>query len=331
MSSIIIKSGSVGTTEEDLKKFLASKEELETPERTEAAKTEAAKAEVAAAEPKLADFESEEDFAVAHEEWTVAQQPPEPEEKDDEEEADETQPKSRTQKKITRRIEKATKPLRDENADLRKRLDALEGKTPKAKEENLEPKREDFGADEQGGKDYIKACIKWGIDQGLKEQTDKEEKDAESAAQEQIVTNYWAQVEEARETHPDWEEVKASLGEQRIHSAVQLAIMEKENGAEITYYLGKHPEYTRRLASLRPLSAVMEVGSLAARLKAGLKTGAPGTKAANSGTPLKPKPRLPAPVQPVSTAATASTLTARDIATKKGNFKDFKTARAAGR
>lgn len=326
MGNIIIKSGSVGTTQTDLDKFLASKEELETPEKVEAEKKAAEEKAAIVPEPKAEDFESEEDFAVAHEEWTVAQQKPEPEE-DDEEESEGAQPKSRTQKKIRKRIERATSDLKEKLRQAEERLAALEGKAPATeKEENPEPKREDFASD----KEYMDARIKWGIDQGLKQQTEKDEKEAEEAAQKQILTNYWAQVEEAKEAHPDWEEVKASLGETRIHSAVQLAIMEKENGAEITYYLGKHPEYTRRLAAIRPLSAVMEVGSLAAKLKAGLKTGAPGTKAANSGTPQKPKPRLPAPVQPVSTAATASSLTARDIAIKKGSFKDFKAKRAAG-
>jgi hypothetical protein len=91
------------------------------------------------------------------------------------------------------------------------------------------------------------------------------------------------------------------------------------------YYLGKHPAAAKKLAEMSPFAAVMEVGRLAARLK----TGAPEPGDAASRTKIKPKPRIPEPVKPVSTSATASTLTSREAAQKK-DFRAFRQAQARG-
>jgi hypothetical protein len=157
-------------------------------------------------------------------------------------------------------------------------------------------------------------------------------KEAQSQAQERITAqlkenleSYQAGVAEFKDDHEDWDDViaKSTIP---IHESTYLAVMELENGPQVTYYLGKHPDYARRLAEMTPLSAAMEVGRLSTRLK----TGAPEPGAAGGRTTPKPKTRLPEPVKPVSTAATSSTLTSAEAA-KKRDYRAFKTAQRSGR
>jgi hypothetical protein len=142
-------------------------------------------------------------------------------------------------------------------------------------------------------------------------------------------SDYQSAVVDFKEGHDDWDEVvspKVSIPESVYYAIVDLG----KDGPRVSYYLGQHPEQIAELAELTPYSAVMEVGRLAERLK----TGAPKPGAANSGAPSKPKPRIPEPVKPVSTAATSSGLTFREIAAKPnypGKVRDLRIAQRAGR
>jgi len=305
-SGIILSSGSQGATQEAIEKVLtdhgyeAEKPEVEAPAEPQ--------------EPKREDFETDEAFEVAQEEFAAkAEEAAEEEEERKEKERLEKLPKpSRRQ----RAVEKATKELRDENKKLAERLAALEGKKPAEVQPKIEtPKREDFKTDqefEEAMFDYRYKLrrIKEAAEETLKAQQDRLKEHFE---------NYQTAVADFKDEHDDWDEVvNQSLP---IHESVYLAVIEQENGPQVTYYLGKHPDFARRLAEMSPLSAVMEIGRLADRLKGG--------KPEPSGEKPKPKPRLPEPVKPVSTAATASTLTSREAAEKR-DFRAFKRAQARG-
>src|SRR5258707_316978 len=154
----------------------------------------------------------------------------------------------------------------------------------------------------------------------------KEAEDANKARFEQNISNYAVQVEEAKDKYEDWDKVVNQ--EIFIGKEVQLAILEQENGAEVIYSLGRHPAYAAKLGEMSPLSAVMEVGRLSARLT----TGASAHDEANGEEPRKPKPKVPAPVRTVSTAGSSTALTFAEIAAKPnypGKAKDFKRAQAA--
>lgn len=313
---IILSSGSIGAKQEDVEKvFAANGLEVDKPEAT----TEVIE------EPNRDAFETEEEFEAAHVEWQDKQEKVEAKDEEEEEGEEEEKPKktSRTQRKI----ERATRELKTQNDDLRKRLEALEGKKPevKAEPENKRPARADFAAGDAGQEQYEDALVKWGAEKTLTEKKAKETADEESDRLKENVTSYLAQVELAKEKYEDWDDVVNQ--DIPMHKGVQLAVMEdRENAAEVIYYLGKHPAYTKKLAEMTPLSAVMEVGRLSTRLK----TGAPKTGAANGGEKQKTKPKVPPPVRPVNTAATSSTLTSRDAAVKK-DFKAFEAAQRAGR
>jgi hypothetical protein len=278
------------------------------------------------ADPKREEFKTEEEFEAAHVGWQDKQKPVVTSTEEGEEE--EVAPPRKSRK--TRAIERATADLKRENEELRKKLEALPttAKVEEAPKEAQRPKRADFEQGDEGQQKYEDALIAWGLDKGIK---DKAIKDAQAADQARFQTNlqsYKAQVEEAKENYEDWDDVV----NQDIHigQEVQLAILEQENGAEVVYYLGRHPAYAEKLGKMSPLSAVMEAGRLSARLKAG----APAPGEANGEEPTKPKPKVPAPVRTVSTAGSSAALTFAEIAAKPsypGKARDLRAAQAAER
>lgn len=276
------------------------------------------------AEPKRDDFKSEEEFEAAHVEWQDDEEAKEVEE--------EEKPKAAVPPKKSRReraVERATAKLQEENAELRKKLEA-KGKTEEPAKEAVKPKRADFGDDEAGEQKYEDALIAWGVEKATKEKTVKDAEDAETARLRQNLVNYATQIEEAKEEHEDWDELFAELAKNdiRIGNAAQNMIFELENGAEVSYYLARHPATARKLGEISELSAVAEVVRLSERLK----TGASAHSEANEEKVAKPKPKVPAPVRTVNTAGSSTALTFAEIAQKPnypGKARDLRRAMSA--
>lgn len=315
-TGIVMSSSSQGATQEAIEKVLTENGyEPDKPEVTEPA---------APVEPKREDFKTDEEFATAQEEFEAAQE--EQQEKEEREEEERQRKQEEKHPRLTRRqraVAAATKKLQDDLKAANDRIAALEGgKKPAAAaaaEELKAPKREDFKTDEE----FEDAKF----DYRYKQRRAKEAADAQRNAVEtrlkENFENYQSQVAAFKEEHDDWDEVVNQPIP--VHESVYLAIQEQENGAQVTYYLGKHPDYARRLAELTPLSAVMEIGRLAEKLKGGNE---PKNNA--GGTQKKPAPKpVPEPVRPVSTSATSSTLTSREAAQKR-DFRAFKAAQRRG-
>jgi len=322
-SGIILASSSAGATKEAVEEVLTKAgiavdkpEEEKKPEPEE--KTEEKGKEIQ--EPQRDEFESEEEFEAAHVEWQDAQRKAEEEEPEEEDET--PRPKL---SKFKKRIARITAEKDREIEDLRRRLEALEkgGKTEEKDEEtdpNPRPKKADFKKADGTLDDekYEDALLAWGNKKALSENAMADAARREKELLEENLANYREQVADFKAEHDDWDDVvKQDLP---MHQGVQLAIIEQENGAEVTYYLGRHPEYTRKLAEMTPLSAVMEVGRLSAKLLAA--SGSPEPRSGRIEKP-KPKPKLPEPIRPVDTSATASSLTSRDAADKR-DFKQWK-------
>lgn len=319
-TGIILKSASHEVSDEQREKNLQAVVEAAGYEVAKDEKEEKA----SVVEPDRKNFKTEEEFEAAHVAWQDAQEeekPPAKAEEDDEEE--EVVPKKKSRKE--RAIDRATADLKKQNEDLRKRLEALEsggGKKEETPKEKLRPKRTEFNSDEE----YEDALLAWGVEKAT---ADKKLKDAQTADQERFeenIRNYAAQVEDAKEEHDDWDEVVNQ--DIYIGKEAQLAILELENGAEVIYYLGRHPVKAEALGKLSPLSAVMEVKALSLRLK----TGAPARGEANGEETPKPKPKVPAPVKTVSTAGSSATPTFAEIAAKPnyaGKARDLRRAMAA--
>ncbi len=132
-------------------------------------------------------------------------------------------------------------------------------------------------------------------------------KDAETSRQSEqerqraTFDNYNKKVSEARGQYEDWDEV-VSGSAMKIPQAAYLAVTEEDNGPEVAYYLAQHPDEVETLNDLTPIGASRYIGKLAARL------------AGEKATPIaKPKVKPPAPVAPVGTSATRSSVTLGEL------------------
>jgi len=317
-SGIILSSSSQGATKEAIEKVLS--DNGYEPDKPEPAATE----EIV--EPKRDDFQSDEEFEAAQDEYATKQQ--ELADKEEQEEEERQRRQEEKHPKLTRRqraIDKATRELQEKNRRLEERLAALEGgKKPAAEEKQLKievPQRDKFKSDAE----FDDAMF----DYRYKVRRAKEQAEAEQTAVQKHLENnfktYQSAVAEFKDDHDDWDDVVNN--ESPINESTYLSVIELgADGPAVTYYLGTHPDYARKLSEMTPHSAAMEVGRLSLRLK----TGAREPREAGNGRKPKPKPRLPEPVKPVSTAATSSTLTSSEAA-KKRDYRAFKVAQRAGR
>jgi len=139
---------------------------------------------------------------------------------------------------------------------------------------------------------------------------------AERRYYEQNLRNYGQQAQEAKEKYKDWDKVVNQ--EIFIGRDAQLAILELENGAEVIYYLGKHPDYAAKLGEMRPVAAIRAVERLSVSMGAG-----GGEESRRS------RPRVPAPVRTVNTAGSSEGASFAEIAARPnypGKAKDLKRA-----
>lgn len=323
-SGIILKSASHEVSDEVREKNLAAV--------VEAAGYEVAQPE-APVEPKRDSFKTEEEFEAAHVEWQEKQEEVEVDDKEEDEEKEEQAAAPPKKSRKQRAVDRATQDLQKKLREAEERLAKLEGK-PAVKEEPKEaprPKRADFADGEAGQQEYEDKLMAWGVEDAKKKSAIKDAEDANKSRFEQNIQNYAAQVEEAKDQYEDWDEVVNQ--DLFIGKETQLAILELENGAEVIYYLGRHPVQAKKIGELcraNPLSAVMEVGRLSSRLK----TGAPAPGEANGERTPKTKPKVPAPVRTVSTAGSSEGLTFAEIAQKPnypGKARDLRLAAAAAR
>jgi hypothetical protein len=304
-SGIVMASSSVGATQEAIEKVLT--ENGHEPEKPAAAAVETP------VEPKREDFKTDEEFAEAQETFATAQE--------EAEEAAEAARLAALPKKSRRQkaVEKATKDLKDENRRLADRVAALEGRGGEKKEPVAAapkaPERKDFKTDAE----YDDAMFDYRYQLRRAKEQAEQSKTALEAKMRKNFTHYQTSVPEFKEEHDDWDDVVNQ--ELPIPDPVYFAIVDLgKEGPAVTYYLGQHPEEIDRLGEMTPYRAAIEVGRLADKLKS--KT--PG----NAERKIPPK-KLPAPVTPVSTSATTSSLTSREAANNK-DFKAFKAAQRRG-
>lgn len=236
---------------------------------------------------------------------------PEPEDvQETEEDAQHQRPSSR-QRKIDR--------LTRENADLQRRLEALEQRNqpaappqppPAAPAANGRPELKNYPTLE----DYTEAIAEWTHNKRELAAKAQEEKKALEAQQ----TSWTAREAAAAKVHPDYRELIDSTEAPNGPGvwAARQAMLEDENGAEILYWLASRPGELQRIAALSPARAVLEVGKIAASLDSAPENPKPKVTSA---------PRPPGPL-PKGTVRAADDVLSDDTAR---DFKRWERARLA--
>jgi hypothetical protein len=209
-----------------------------------------------------------------------------------------------------------------ENSELQRRLQALEQTgpaaaavttpvptTPPPAPAGPKPVLTDFKTLE----DYTEALTEWKIDQReARRKADEEKRTAEAAAK--SLQDGWAAKEGAAlKAHPDYSDVIASTRtpEGPGVMAAREALLEDEHGAEILYWLAKNSAELKRIASLSPARAILEIGKLSAAF-------------ASPVTPENPKPKVTSAPRPPSPISHGTVKTAPDVNDEDFARRDFR-------
>lgn len=214
-----------------------------------------------------------------------------------------------------RRLDAANRKYYEEKARaelLEKQIEELKAKSAPAPIEG-EPRMEDF----TDFKEYAKKYAEFESGKALKEYEKKQLETKARAEMDTLLHNWDLAVEKAASKYDDFDDV---VGDFKPASPWGFAIAEAENGADIAYFLAKHPKEIERIVTLSPRAQIREIGKLEAKLLA---------------EPPKPKTpsKAPAPITPLGGKSGGTSdvpLDTDDINTwmKKENARMRKTAGA---
>lgn len=171
-----------------------------------------------------------------------------------------------------RRVEELERQLKDLNR-------------PKEPESLKPPKWEDFDYDDdrfnQANASYIQQLVAKEAGNALSSIKQREQAEAESKRQNDIVSSHMARVDEFMESHKDFSQVAANIPD--LSDQAVLAIMSAENSPSIVYHLGKNLDLAEQIANSDSVTAARMIGRLEAQLSV-----TPPKKSTNAPDPVTP-------------------------------------------
>ena len=207
-------------------------------------------------------------------------EPESPDAKPDEEKA--------TSRRFERRIDRAHRRA----AEAQARAELLEKQLAEVKAQQAPkppttaPRMEDYTDPQKYAEDFAKHRETLVLQ-------DYERKQRENVFQQRqlrMSQDWEAKTLKASEKYEDFEEI---VGDLKPTTPWAVAIMRAENGEDVAYHLGKHPQEARKIIALDPEDQFLEIGRLSARL------------AVVSDKPKTPS-KAPAPITPVAAEAKGS-------------------------
>lgn len=236
---------------------------------------------------------------------------------------------------VQRRIDKLTREryeLSGQNRELRERLAALE------RQQQAKPVAEQVRAEAEDPKpdpktwtgtyeELTEALSRWAARQehkALTEKRQREESEREQQERSQEVVEYYQEASTAfRAEHEDFNEVVGRIKmAQDVAMPVQNAIMEDENGPQLAYFLGHHPEVCDQLSELSPTKALVMLGRISAQLF---------PEEAEEDSPETVTKPAPAPLRPVKKSSPTSTGLSDDLPMDEWLARRRKQLAASGR
>lgn len=204
-------------------------------------------------------------------------------------------------------LQYSEKRLAEETAErLEREIARLKAQTAAPVQEakpDAAPKRETFGTDEE----YQSALIDFKVDQRLKAEKAEDAKRRETERQEEIKRDAGARITAAVELVPDFKEKMDALGDDdRIPDAVASYMQESSLIAEIGYYLATHKDELAKIQQMKPITALVAIGKIEAKLEPFGKKATPEAESKKNGaTPNAEKPTATAPSPEVKPKAAA--------------------------
>jgi hypothetical protein len=194
--------------------------------------------------------------------------------------------------------------LAEQRADAAEaRARELEAKVNPPKPEAKEPEIKDY-QDGKGNIDWVKFqkdTSKYAADQAIKDYQKTQTDHQAAVEREARIEVMKASAVKARESHPDFDQVMNAVKDteaDRVPNFVLSFIEESENSAEVAYHLAKNPEVSQRIAKMKPILGIAELGKLEVSLVKPPSEAA-NAPAAKSVTPVRLNGGAPAPITPL--------------------------------
>lgn len=172
-------------------------------------------------------------------------------------------------KAVQKRINKLTRKnarLKEEVAEANRRAEEAEEKAAlPAEPTRPKPEEDDFDSFAE----YTEALVDWKSEQREASREAKAAKKAEQEAAQKArledEDNFAELVEDFKEDHDDYDEICFD-DDLPISSIMTEAIIGSDMGPQILYHLGNNPKEAARIAKLRPVGQIREIGKLEGKL-----------------------------------------------------------------
>lgn len=191
-----------------------------------------------------------------------------------------------------------------ENAEMRKRVEALESRFPK--QEAKPPTMESAGYDPE---ELARQTARYEVEQARQKWEEQQKSESAARSEQEKVQAYVNRAQAFASQNPDFEEVVGSIPKQFLTPELEKAVMVHERGPEIAYRLAQNEDELFQLATTRPELIDWAVARFASRLDA-----APPQQEADPAPPAfaptptnKPISQAPVPAPRVSGRAPTDT------------------------
>ena len=193
------------------------------------------------------------------------------------------------------------------------------GKTAGATDE---PQRDSF----QTEAEYVRALTRWEVKQEIKAEREAQERQAVESQIKEARSKYNAKMIAIQAENEEYKELLEQ--DIKIPSSIEGPItLEMENGPEVAIFLAQNPEICQELLEMTSSRAIAEVWKISEKLEAAAdKEGSEEEEEVASAEPEKPTRKAPAPIKPISSGTSRST-----IPLDSADFSTYKKLRAQGR
>jgi hypothetical protein len=141
-------------------------------------------------------------------------------------------------------------------ADLERQVSEARARDkPAAAKPATEPQREDFATDAE----FVKASVKWGVDQGIAEREAQRE-------QRELDAGVERRFQAAMNTVPDFQTV-IEANPLSFPEHMRAYVRESDMSAEICYYFAKQPLALEKIKALHAVRQLVELGKIEAKLQ----------------------------------------------------------------
>lgn len=131
---------------------------------------------------------------------------------------------------------------------------------------------------------YVEALGEWSAERTIAKREYARQQQQQQEAQQTARQTYAQRVEAAKAKYADWDEVVA-VNDVHVTNVTLEAILESEQGPDISYYLLSNPQEADRLNKMSQIQQLKEIGKLETKMS---QTAAPVKRVSQAPKPINP-------------------------------------------